>query len=105
MRLVIDAAAYLRAHGSPEDADEAIGAGIAAHPSYLENGRIALLWIQNLVKQGRLNEAEKLLLKVPKVADMREGEVSTSAVWIELYREKMCKSAQTYTFQGKKIQT
>ncbi|MBQ2545771.1 MAG: DUF5107 domain-containing protein [Clostridia bacterium] len=94
VRLVIDAAAYLRAHGTPEDADEAIGAGVAAHPSYLENGRIALLWIQNLVKQGRLDEAETLLLKVPEVADMREGEVSTSAVWIELYREKMAREGR-----------
>ena len=75
----------------PEDADEAIRAGVAAHPGYLDNGRIALLYIQNLVKQGRLDEAEALLLKVPEVADMREGEVSTSAVWIELYREKIAR--------------
>ncbi len=91
VRLVIDAAAYLRAHGTPEDADEAIRAGVTAHPGYLGNGRIALLYIQNLVKQGRLDEAEALLLKVPEVADMREGEVSTSAVWIELYREKIAR--------------
>ena len=91
VRLVIDAAAYLRAHGTPEDADEAIRAGVAAHPGYLDNGRIALLYIQNLVKQGRLDEAEALLLKVPEVADMREGEVSTSAVWIELYRQKIAR--------------
>ena len=62
-----------------------------AHPAYLENGRIALLYIQNLVKQGRLDEAEKLLLKVPEVADMREGEVSTSAVWLDLYRKKIAR--------------
>ena len=43
------------------------------------------------MKQGRLDEAEALLLKVPEVADMREGEVSTSAVWIELYREKIAR--------------
>ncbi|MBR5364823.1 MAG: DUF5107 domain-containing protein [Clostridia bacterium] len=91
VRLIIDAAAYLRAHGTPEDADEAIRAGVAAHPGYLDNGRIALLYIQNLVKQGRLDEAEALLLKVPEVADMREGEVSTSAVWIELYRQKIAR--------------
>ena len=88
VRLVIAAVTYLRAWGTPEDADAVIEAAVAAHPAYLENGRFALLAIQNLVKQGRLDEAEALLLKVPEVADMREGEVSTSAVWIELYRAK-----------------
>ena len=33
-------------------------------------------------------------MKVPEVADMREGEVSTSAVWIELYREKMAREGR-----------
>ena len=91
VRLVFEAAAFVRAHGTPEEAEEIIRSAVKEHPAYLENGRIALLYIQNLVKQGRLDEAEALLLKVPEVADMREGEVSTSAVWIELYREKIAR--------------
>ena len=89
VRLVIDAAAFVKAHGSAAEAAEIIRTAAETRPSYLENGRIALLYIQNLVGQDRLDEAEKLLLKVPEVADMREGEVTTSAVWVELYRKKI----------------
>ena len=87
-RLVIDAARFLGSYGTPADVDEVIETAVRAHPSYLENGRIALLYIQNLVKQNRLGEAEKLLLKIPEVADVREGELSVTAVWIDLYRAK-----------------
>ena len=85
---MIDAARFLGSYGTPADVDEVIETAVRAHPSYLENGRIALLYIQNLVKQNRLGEAEKLLLKIPEVADMREGELSVTAVWIDLYRAK-----------------
>ena len=91
VRLVIEAAAFVKSHGTPEEAEEIIRDAVASHPSYLDNGRIALLYIQNLVKQGRLDEAEVLLVKVPEVADMREGEVSTSAVWLDLYRKKIAR--------------
>ena len=91
VRMVIEAAAYVRSHGTPEEAEEIIRAAVAEHPAYLENGRIALLYIQSLVNQGRLDEAEVLLRRVPEVADMREGEVSTSAVWLELFREKIAR--------------
>ena len=91
VRLVIEAAAFVKSHGTPEEAEEIIRDAVASHPSYLDNGRIALLYIQNLVKQGRLDEAEVLLVKVPEVADMREGEVSTSSVWLDLYRKKIAR--------------
>ena len=87
-RLVIDAARFLGTWGTPADVDAVIEATVREKPSYLENGRIALLYIQNLVKQSRLDEAEKLLLRIPEVADMREGELSVTAVWIDLYRAK-----------------
>ncbi len=97
VRLVIEAAAFVKAHGTPEEAEELIRQAVDAHPAYLDNGRIALLYIQNLVKQGQpaqLEKAEKLLLKVPEIADMREGEVSTSGVWVELYRKKIAAEEQ-----------
>jgi len=91
VRLAIEAAAYVKAHGTPAEAEEIIRSAVDAHPAYLENGRIALLYIQILVNRGRLDEAETLLRKVPEVADMREGEVSTSAVWLDLFREKIAR--------------
>ncbi|MBQ3956453.1 MAG: DUF5107 domain-containing protein [Clostridia bacterium] len=94
VRLVIAAADFIKAHGDPAEAEEIIRAAVEKRPAYLENGRIALLYIQILVRQGgdeQLEKAEEILVKVPEVADMREGEVSTSAVWIELYRAIMAK--------------
>ncbi len=87
-RLVIDAARFLGTYGTPQDVDEVIAAAVKAHPAYLENGRIALLCIQNLVKQSRLEEAEALLLHIPEIADMHEGEASATTVWVDLYRAK-----------------
>ena len=71
VRLVIEAAAFVRAHGSAQEAEEIIRSAVDAHPAYLENGRISLLYIQILLKQGRIDEAEALLLRVPEVADER----------------------------------
>ena len=87
-RLVIDAVRFLRTWGTPEDADEVLDAAVRNDPACLRNGRIALLSIQNLVKQNRLEEAERLLLHVPEIADMREGELTATEVWIDLYRAK-----------------
>ena len=46
--------------------------------------RIRLLRAVALVATGRLDEAESIILSTPPAADMREGESSFSALWIEI---------------------
>ena len=86
VRTVIDAMKFLHRFGKTEDVEEVVRNAVALHPDYLKNGRIALITSQNLLKQGKIEESEKMLLSAPEIADIREGEISTSEIWESLYR-------------------
>lgn len=86
VRLVIDALNFMKAYGTPEESEAVVSKAVSAHPSYLSNGRIAILWAQILIKQNRLDEAEQIVRNTPAAADIREGEVTTTQVWLDLYR-------------------
>lgn len=88
-RLICDAISYMQSFGRPEDIVELIRLGghngkeKSDNPAY---GRVSLFFAQNLARTGELDEAVSILRSAPEVADIREGEVSTSAVWLEVFR-------------------
>ena len=55
------------------------------------NGRLALMRAKCLVKLNRTDEAESILNDDLIVPDIREGEISISDVWCELYARKIAK--------------
>lgn len=84
VRLIIDAIRYMQSFGTDEDIVAMIeGCGDVGQ----RNGRIALFYAQSLGKLDRLDEAVSIMRSAPEVSDIREGEVSTSAIWLELYRK------------------
>lgn len=84
VRLIIDAMNYMQAFGTEEDIVEMIE---SCGDTYKSNGRIALFYARNLAKAGRLDDAVATMRTAPEVSDIREGEVSTSAIWLEVYRK------------------
>ncbi len=84
VRLIIDAMNYMQAFGTEEDIVAMIE---SCGDTYKSNGRIALFYARNLAKAGRLDDAVTTMRTAPEVSDIREGEVSTSAIWLEVYRK------------------
>ncbi len=84
VRLIIDAMNYMQAFGTEEDIVAMIE---SCGDTYKSNGRIALFYARNLAKAGRLDDAVMTMRTAPEVSDIREGEVSTSAIWLEVYRK------------------
>jgi tetratricopeptide (TPR) repeat protein len=58
---------------------------------FKENGRIQFFVAVCLIKLGRLEEARALLTEDLVVDDLKEGEYSISQLWIELYRQILCR--------------
>lgn len=83
VRLITDAIRYMQLFGTDEDIVSMIE---TCDKSVLQNGRIALFYARSLAKLCRLDEAVSVMRAAPEVSDIREGEVSTSAVWLEIYR-------------------
>ncbi len=52
-------------------------------------GRIRLLRAKALIALGRLEEAEEIINKRFEMPDIKEGELSVSALWFELYKKKL----------------
>lgn len=53
--------------------------------SLKQDGRLNLLKILSLINVGRLDEAADMLTPDFKMADIKEGELSVSYIWFELY--------------------
>jgi tetratricopeptide (TPR) repeat protein len=84
VRLIIDAIRYMQAFGTDEDIIELIE---SCGDTYKSNGRVALFYARSLTKTGRLEDAAAIMNSKPEVSDIQEGEVSTSAIWLDLYRK------------------
>ena len=91
VRLIIDAIRYMQAFGTDEDIVDMIE---SCGDTYKTNGRIALFYARSLGKTGRLDDAVNIMRTAPEVSDIREGEVSTSALWLELYRKVIARDEQ-----------
>ena len=76
-------------------ADGRYGDWLAVYESldqqFKENGRIQFFVAVCLIKLGRLEEARALLTEDLVVDDLKEGEYSISQLWIELYRQILCR--------------
>lgn len=59
--------------------------------SLKDNGRLKLLKAKALIALDRLEEAEKIVNKNFEMADIKEGELSISALWFEMYKKKLMK--------------
>ncbi|MBQ2279124.1 MAG: hypothetical protein II333_11185, partial [Clostridia bacterium] len=84
VRLIIDAIRYMQAFGTDEDIVALIE---SCGDTYKSNGRVALFYARSLTKTGRLEDAAAIMNSKPEVSDIQEGEVSTSAIWLDLYRK------------------
>ena len=83
VRLLCDAMRFMQSYGTNEDTLKMIeGAG----ETYKRHGRIALNYVKSLTAAGRIDEAAVIMKNVPEIADIREGETSTTDIWVELYR-------------------
>lgn len=88
VRLITDAIRYMQSFGTDEDIVAMIETcGDVVH----RNGRIALFYARSLARIGRLDEAVSIMRTSPEVSDIREGEVSTSAVWLEVYKKVLAR--------------
>ena len=56
-----------------------------------EVGRIKLLKAKSLIALDKLEEAEKIVNKDFEMADIKEGELSVSALWFDMYKKKLMK--------------
>jgi len=83
IRLVIDAIRFLQKFGTDE---EIIAMVDSFGEPYLQHGRIAMFYAGSLARVGRIDEAAAILQTMPEVADIQEGEVSTSVLWLDVYR-------------------
>lgn len=54
-------------------------------------GRIKLLKAKALIELDKLTEAEKIVNKDFEMADIKEGELSISALWFDMYKKKLIK--------------
>ncbi len=91
VRLIIDAIRYMQSFGTNEDIVSMIE---SCGDTYKTNGRIALFYARSLGKVGRLDDAVKTMRTAPEVSDIQEGEVSTSAIWLEVYRKVIARDEQ-----------
>lgn len=91
VRLIIDAIRYMQAFGTDEDIVSMIE---SCGDTYKSNGRIALFYARSLGKVGRLDDAVNTMRTAPEVSDIQEGEVSTSAIWLEVYRKVIARDEQ-----------
>ena len=91
VRLIIDAIRYMQAFGTDEDIVALIE---SCGDTYKTNGRVALFYARSLTKTGRLDDAAAIMNSKPEVSDIQEGEVSTSAIWLELYRNIIARDEQ-----------
>ena len=55
-------------------------------------GRIRLLKAKALIALDKLTEAEKIVNKDFEMADIKEGELSISALWFDMYKKKLIKA-------------
>lgn len=85
-RLICDAISYMQAFGKPEDIVELVRLSEKDKNDSPAYGRVSLFYAQSLAKTGAIDEAAAILDSAPEVADIREGEISTSAVWLEVFR-------------------
>ncbi len=91
VRLIIDAIRYMQSFGTDEDIVTLIE---SCGDTYKTNGRVALFYARSLTKIGRLDDAAAIMNSKPEVSDIQEGEVSTSAIWLELYRKIIARDEQ-----------
>jgi len=54
-------------------------------------GRVKMFVGKCLVELDRAEEAEKFINKELSMPDIREGEYSTTNLWVEMYRKKIAK--------------
>ncbi|MBO4933541.1 MAG: DUF5107 domain-containing protein [Clostridia bacterium] len=91
VRLIIDAIRYMQKFGTDEDIVALIE---SCGDTYKTNGRVALFYARSLTRIGRLDDAAAIMNSKPEVSDIQEGEVSTSAIWLDLYRKIIARDEQ-----------
>ncbi len=85
-RLIWDAISYMKSYGTPEDVVDLVERSGVDLNGGIVSGRIKLFYAQNLGKIGRYAEAAAILASAPEVSDVREGECSTTAIWLDVHR-------------------
>ncbi len=85
-RLISDAVTYMRTFASPENVVDLIERSGVDLNKGVASGRIKLFYAQNLAKVGRYTDAAEILTSAPELSDVREGELSTTSIWLEVFR-------------------
>ena len=99
-RLAIACGKMLTTYGYHQDWLD-IAAGLEENIRTL--GRIKLLMAKSLIALGRLDEAQKIVNEDFEMPDVKEGELSTSALWFEMYAKILMRDEGITLDEAKEI--